>query len=185
MVPYLVHGLTRSYFTRKVTGYLDYTDRPWRLEPMPPNDHPAATAAGWTGGMPVVVAPDGALLWDSTTIIEHLDLATAPDRGVLPEDPTLRFLAFLLDDQSELYERAKLLQEEIASRVAEDTNRNLYVLSVLTAVLMPMTLVTGIFGMNTGGLPFATGDHAFWWVMLLVLAAGVGTAALLFFKRLL
>ena len=33
---YLVHGLTRSYFTRKVTGYLDYTDRPWRLEPCPP-----------------------------------------------------------------------------------------------------------------------------------------------------
>lgn len=101
MVPYLVHGLTRSYFTRKVTGYLDYTDRPWRLEPMPPNVHPAATAAGWTGGMPVVVAPDGALLWDSTTIIEHLDLATAPDRGVLPDDPTLRFLAFLLDDFSD------------------------------------------------------------------------------------
>lgn len=90
-------------------------------------------------------------------------------------------LAYLLDEQSELYERAKLLQEEIASRVAEDTNRNLYVLSVL----MPMTLVTGVFGMNTGGLPFSTGDHAFWWVMLMVLAAGVGTAAYLFVKRLL
>ena len=59
MPPYLVHGLTRSYFTRKVTGYLDYTDRPWRLEPCPPNLHPAATDAGWTGGIPVVTAPDG------------------------------------------------------------------------------------------------------------------------------
>ncbi len=101
MAPHLVHGLTRSYFTRKVTGYLDYTDRPWRLEPMPPNVHPAATAAGWTGGMPVVTAPDGALLWDSTTIIEHLDLTTVPDRQVLPADPTLRFLAHLLDDVSD------------------------------------------------------------------------------------
>ena len=61
----------------------------------------------------------------------------------------------------------------------------LLLLSVLTAVLMPMTLVTGVFGMNTGGLPFSTGDHAFWWVMLMVLAAGVGTAAYLFVKRLL
>src|SRR5690606_32352497 len=71
MAPYLVHGLTRSYFTRKVTGYLDYTDRPWRLEPMPPTHHPAATEAGWTGGMPVVTAPDGELMWHSTTVIEH------------------------------------------------------------------------------------------------------------------
>jgi hypothetical protein len=46
---YLVHGLTRSYFTRKMTGYLDYTDRPWRLEPMGPEPeaHPTAAAAGW------------------------------------------------------------------------------------------------------------------------------------------
>ena len=44
---YLVHGLTRSYFTRKVTGYLDYTERPWRLTPMGPEPagHPSAAAA--------------------------------------------------------------------------------------------------------------------------------------------
>ena len=50
---YLVHGLTRSYFTRKMTGYLDYTDRPWRLAPMGPEPagHPAAAAAGWTGAI--------------------------------------------------------------------------------------------------------------------------------------
>jgi glutathione S-transferase len=101
MSPYIVHGLTRSYFTRKVTGYLDYTDRPWRLEPCAPTIHPAATEAGWTGGIPVVADPDGVLMWDSTTIIEHLDLATAPERGVLPTDPTLRFLAYLLDDFSD------------------------------------------------------------------------------------
>jgi glutathione S-transferase len=103
MTPYLVHGLTRSYFTRKVTGYLDYTDRPWRLEPCPPTLHPAATEAGWTGGIPVVTESDGTLMWDSTTIIEHLDVRgdAGPDRGVLPDDPTLRFLAYLLDDFSD------------------------------------------------------------------------------------
>ncbi|MEM7093626.1 MAG: glutathione S-transferase N-terminal domain-containing protein [Actinomycetota bacterium] len=101
MEPYIVHGLTRSYFTRKVTGYLDYTDRPLRLEPCPPHVHPVATEAGWTGGIPVVTAPGGSLMWDSTTIIEHLDLQTAGERSVLPEDPTLRFLAYLIDDFSD------------------------------------------------------------------------------------
>lgn len=101
MAPYLVHGLTRSYFTRKVTGYLDYTDRPWRLEPCAPNLHPAASEAGWTGGIPVVTAPSGELMWDSTTIIEHLDLATDADRRVVPDDAGLAFLAYLLDDFSD------------------------------------------------------------------------------------
>lgn len=101
MPVYLVHGMTRSYFTRKVVGYLDFTDRPWRLEPCAPTLHPAASAAGWTGGIPVVTDPDGALMWDSTTIIEHLDLGAAAEHRVLPDDPTLRFLAHLLDDFSD------------------------------------------------------------------------------------
>jgi zinc transporter len=94
-------------------------------------------------------------------------------------------LGFALEELAELYERAKLLQEELAARLAENTGRNLYVLSLLTAVLLPMTLVTGIFGMNVAGLPGMHGPHSFWWVMLLILASGAVTLALLFWQRLL
>ena len=101
MTNYLVHGLTRSYFTRKVTGYLDYTDRPWRLEPCAPVLHAAASEAGWTGSIPVVTGPEGELMWDSTTIIEHLDHTTTEARRVLPDNSALRFVAYLLDDFSD------------------------------------------------------------------------------------
>lgn len=97
MSMYRVHGLTRSYFTRKVTGYLDYTDRPWRLEPGF-QEHSDATEAGWNGGIPVVVTPDDTPMWDSTSIIEHLDTVTPSQHSVLPDDLTLRFLAYLIDD---------------------------------------------------------------------------------------
>ena len=100
MSVYLVHGLTRSYFTRKVTGYLDYTDRPWRLEPGF-LDHTEAVAAGWNGGIPVLTTPGGVPMWDSTQFIEHLDLWTPEERSVLPGDPTMRFVAYLLDDFSD------------------------------------------------------------------------------------
>lgn len=102
---YLVHGLTRSYFSRKMTGYLDYTDRPWRLVPMgpEPGGHAAATAAGWNGAIPVVTAPDGTPMWDSTSMIEHLDGAPdrPDDRGVLPADPLLGFLSYVIEDLSD------------------------------------------------------------------------------------
>jgi zinc transporter len=94
-------------------------------------------------------------------------------------------LAFALEEIAELYERAKLLQEELASRLAENTSRNLYVLSILTAVLLPMTLVTGIFGMNVGGLPGLHDSSAFAWVMLAILASGAVTLAAFFWRRLL
>ena len=61
----------------------------------------------------------------------------------------------LLSIQSQL----RLLREELDLQATQRTNQNLYILSILTATLMPATLVTGIFGMNTGGLPWAS-THA-------------------------
>jgi zinc transporter len=94
-------------------------------------------------------------------------------------------LGFVLEEIAECYERAKLLQEELSSRVAENTGRNLYVLSILTAVLLPMTLVTGVFGMNVAGLPGMQDPGAFVKVLWLILASGAVTLALLFWRRLL
>ncbi|MDT9599308.1 CorA family divalent cation transporter [Sphingosinicella rhizophila] len=50
----------------------------------------------------------------------------------------------------------RLLRDEMDSQAAQRTNQNLYVLSILTALVLPATFITGIFGMNTGGLPWAT-----------------------------
>jgi len=97
-------------------------------------------------------------------------------------------LAFLTDEVTALQERAKLLQEELAARVAEDAGSKLNVLTALTAVFLPMTLISGIFGMNVAGLPgtaeSATAE-AFWWTMLLIVAAGAVTLGVLFGKKLL
>lgn len=49
----------------------------------------------------------------------------------------------------------RLLRDELDLQAAQRTNRNLYVLSILSALLLPATLVTGFFGMNTGGFPLA------------------------------
>jgi zinc transporter len=45
------------------------------------------------------------------------------------------------------------LRDEIDIQTEQRTNQNLYLLSIITALLLPPTLVTSIFGMNTGGMP--------------------------------
>jgi zinc transporter len=58
--------------------------------------------------------------------------------------------------------------------MSEVTNRNLFILSIATTTLLPITLLTGIWGMNVGGLPFANDPHGFYIVML-----GIGATVLL------
>jgi len=91
-----VHGVNASYFTRKITGYLDYKDLRWWLRPSI-GANPRAHAAGWNGGVPVIELPDGALIWDSTSVLCHLE-TRHPAPSIHPEDPVHRFLDFVLDD---------------------------------------------------------------------------------------
>jgi zinc transporter len=81
----------------------------------------------------------------------------------------------------EMRERSRLLQEELHLKIEEQGNNSLRVLSILTAILMPPTLVTGIFGMNTKGLPFTDLDTAFLWASVLMVLSSF--AAYLIMKR--
>jgi zinc transporter len=85
----------------------------------------------------------------------------------------------LAQDLDLVQERSRLLQEEVAGRVGEATNRSLFVLSVVTTTLLPITLITGIFGMNVGGLPWVRSESGFWWVMGVIVAAVVAVVVLL------
>jgi magnesium transporter len=40
------------------------------------------------------------------------------------------------------------------AKVDEKMNHNVYYLTLLSGIFMPLTLISGFFGMNTGGLPF-------------------------------
>jgi zinc transporter len=73
----------------------------------------------------------------------------------------------------EMRERSRLLQEELHLKIEEQGNDNLRVLSVLTALLLPPTLITGIFGMNTKGLPLTDVDSGFLWAAGLIVLSSI------------
>jgi zinc transporter len=85
-------------------------------------------------------------------------------------------------DIVELRERSRLLEEELRFRAEEESNRHLHALSVVTTLLLPPTLVTGIFGMNTKGLPLTDTETGFLWAAALMI--GVSGLAYLIMRRL-
>lgn len=96
-----------------------------------------------------------------------------------PLRQALEHLDGVASDLDLVHERVRLLQDEVAGLLAEATNRNLYVLSIVTTALLPATLMTGFWGMNVGGLPWQDDAHGIWWTGLTVVASIVFSLALL------
>ena len=78
--------------------------------------------------------------------------------GSRAHELTRRKLVGAVEELRALSEHGRALQDELAARQTEAGNRTLNTLSILSAVLLPPTLVTGFFGMNTDGLPFKEGE---------------------------
>lgn len=82
-------------------------------------------------------------------------------------------------DVQSVQDRARLLQDETTARTASQTNRQLYVLSILTALFMPATFITGLFGINVKGLPWMEHDLGAFFVTLTCIGAALLTLILL------
>ncbi len=91
--------------------------------------------------------------------------------------------ALVLNDLHALVERIKLLQEELAATLNEQTNRTLFVLTMVTVLALPINIVAGFFGMNVGGVPLADNPHGFWLLVALVAGFTLLAARWAFRKR--
>ena len=58
-------------------------------------------------------------------------------------------------------ERAQVAQDELTHRLSEYINRNMYTLSIVAAIFLPLGLITGYLGINVGGIPGEKWDWAF------------------------
>ncbi|CDP53614.1 Magnesium and cobalt transport protein CorA [Devosia sp. DBB001] len=112
------------------------------------------------------------LLWPqrdvlNTLEIEDLSFFSGRDRARLREASSRT--ARLGDELQALSERAVLIHEQIMDSRAEQMNRSMLVLAAVTVVFTPLTVLSGIFGMNVP-IPYADDPHAFWVVMALLIA---------------
>jgi zinc transporter len=78
-------------------------------------------------------------------------------------------------------ERALIVHEEMENRAVGHLNQRMYVLSTIACIFLPMTLLTGLFGMNVGGIPFSDRPFGFLSVCASMLVGGI--IAFFFLKR--
>ncbi|MFS7382188.1 zinc transporter ZntB [Rahnella inusitata] len=80
-----------------------------------------------------------------------------------------------LDDLDGSIARTAVLSDEISSLMADSLNRRTYTMSMLAMVFLPTTFLTGLFGVNLGGIPGNSSHLGFgiFCVSLVVLVGGV------------
>ena len=85
-----------------------------------------------------------------------------------------------LEDLDLARERAIVLQEEHMNELAHLQNTRMYVLSVVAAIFLPLTFVTGLLGMNVGGLPGV--DSPLGFMVALVVMVATSAVMLIYFR---
>ncbi|PSV31189.1 MULTISPECIES: zinc transporter ZntB [unclassified Photobacterium] len=71
-------------------------------------------------------------------------------------------LLHVIDDLNAIRERANVTQEELMSLQSEALNQRLYFLSLITTIFLPLGFLTGLLGVNLGGIPGSQNHWAFY-----------------------
>lgn len=95
---------------------------------------------------------------------------------------TLDHVIRMIEELDAIRERAALLTEQLTDKRSEEMNRNMMILSVVAAIFLPLSFLTGLLGVNIGGIPGATNPLAFTIFCLLLIL--VCLALLVFFRKL-
>jgi zinc transporter len=78
-----------------------------------------------------------------------------------------------VEDLDSARDRAAVTQDELNSRLSERMNKTMYVLSIVAGIFLPLGLLTGLLGINVGGMPGVESPVAFTIVcVILVVLAG-------------
>lgn len=87
-----------------------------------------------------------------------------------------------VEDLDEIRERSQIVHDELTNAITERVNRNMYVLSVIASVFLPLTFVTGLFGMNVSDIPVNNIPGAFY-IVTGAMGIIVGLQILIFKKK--
>ena len=72
-------------------------------------------------------------------------------------------------------DRVKLCMDQLHISAMDDLSTSMYRLSIIATIFLPLTFITGLLGINVGGIPGAEDKSAFWLVCILLVGLAVLT----------
>lgn len=87
----------------------------------------------------------------------------------------------IVEDLDSLRDRAGVAREELTNALSAQLNSRMYVLSIITAVFLPLSFFTGLLGINVGGIPGATYKWAF--IIVILLLVCICTGQIFYFRK--
>ncbi len=79
-----------------------------------------------------------------------------------------------IEELDTIRDKVSLIQEELANSLSDQVNKKMYILSIISAIFLPLTFLTGLLGINIGGIPGAQNDNAFYiFSIILVMVTSV------------
>jgi zinc transporter len=120
---------------------------------------------------------------------EALDRLSRMQGGILSERDCVALyeeaneVTHYVEDLDLARERAMVAQEEVLSILAHEQNSKMYLLSIVAAVFLPLSFLTGLMGMNVAGLPGTENPTAFLILSAIMVAVALGILLVFRIKR--
>ncbi|SMF64785.1 zinc transporter ZntB [Allosphingosinicella indica] len=119
------------------------------------------------------VAPDR----DALQALAALDFEWLADDDRLHIREAADRFARMAEELEAVRERAALLHEQLTDLRSELVDHRSLYISIVAFIFLPLTFVTGLLGMNVGGIPYAHSPWAFWGVVAFCFVTGMGVFA--------
>lgn len=116
----------------------------------------------------------------SQLMSEKITLFSMEEKIQLRE--TVDHLIRFIEDLDSIKDRIIVCQEELTNALTEQMNNRMFVLSVVAAIFLPLGFLTGLLGINVGGIPGAENGHAFL-IFIGILSVIVGLQIWIFKKK--
>lgn len=119
-------------------------------------------------------------------VLANLSLLSAPwidEQQKIRIRQALNSVTFYVEELIEINERMEILKDSLRQQSSERISHTMYVLSVVAGIFLPLGFLTGLLGINVGGMPGVEDKNAFWIVLLLVAVIGIAEYAYFKWKK--
>ncbi len=99
---------------------------------------------------------------DAMSYLRNTNLKWLDDKHRRQLQENLDRVTRYVEDLDAIRERSQIVKDELTNALADKMNKNMYMLSIIAGIFLPLGFLTGLMGINVGGMPMVEDANGFW-----------------------